>query len=80
MVLREDTRADPTPEEPKVMERRPLGTAAQVSRYLGVPIGTLHVWRSKGKGPRAIRIGRHLRWDWAEIDAWVETQAVGGAV
>lgn len=56
-------------------ERVPLATAKQVAAYLGVPVGTLHNWRLKGYGPRAARVGRDLRYAWADVDAWVEAQS-----
>lgn len=59
-------------------ERRPLGTPAQVGEYLGVPVATLYQWTHKGIGPKVARVGRHLRYQWADIDAWLEEQARGG--
>jgi excisionase family DNA binding protein len=46
-----------------------------VSTYLGIPVGTLYQWRHRRKGPRASKIGRHLRYDPAEVHAWVKDQA-----
>ncbi|MGC4784107.1 helix-turn-helix transcriptional regulator [Micromonospora zamorensis] len=54
----------------------PLWTVEEVSAYLGVPIATLYQWRHRRVGPRASRIGRHLRYDPADVRAWlVERQA-----
>jgi hypothetical protein len=52
-----------------------LWSAADTSTYLGVPISTLHQWRYLGTGPKAYRVGRWLRYDPAEVVAWVR----GGA-
>ncbi len=54
----------------------PLATTAEVADYLGVPIATLHAWRSRKKGPAAMRVGKFLRWRWETVDAWVEAQAL----
>lgn len=56
-------------------QRRPLATASEVADYLGVPVATLHQWRYKGVGPRASRVGRHLRYRWEDVDAYVAKQA-----
>lgn len=54
----------------------PLWTVEEVSAYLGVPVATLYQWRHRRIGPRASRVGRHLRYDPADIRAWlVERQA-----
>ena len=39
-----------------------------------IPVRTLYSWRTRGLGPRAIRIGRHLRYARRDVDAWVEEQ------
>lgn len=49
----------------------PLWTVQDVSAFLGVPVGTLYQWRHRHTGPRACRVGRHLRYDPAAVRAWV---------
>lgn len=63
-------------------ERAPATTADdglwsvdQVSAYLRVPVQTLYYWRKKRQGPPASRIGRHLRYDPAQVRAWVNNRA-----
>lgn len=56
------------------MTQERLWTPAEVSDYLGVPIDTLYRWRYLGTGPKAARIGKHLRYDPADVYAWVEEQ------
>lgn len=46
----------------------------EVSRILGVPVQTLYQWRHLGKGPRAAKIGRHLRYRAEDVDAWLAEQ------
>ncbi|MER7588300.1 helix-turn-helix domain-containing protein [Micromonospora sp. NPDC127501] len=54
----------------------PLWTVEEVSAYLGVPVATLYQWRHRRVGPPASRVGRHLRYDAADVRAWlVERQA-----
>lgn len=40
----------------------------------GIPKQTIYVWRTKGKGPRAMTIGRHLRFRLSDVLAWEESQ------
>jgi predicted DNA-binding transcriptional regulator AlpA len=55
------------------LPRRPerLWTVDDLSDFLGVPVGTLYQWRSRGQGPRGYRIGRHLRYDPVDVRAWL---------
>jgi excisionase family DNA binding protein len=48
-------------------ERR-LADVVELATYLGVPVTTLYAWRYKRKGPPALRVGRHLRYRWTDID------------
>lgn len=52
-----------------------LWTPDDVSAYLGVPIGTLYRWRCAGTGPRALRIGKHLRYLAEDVYQWAKEQA-----
>lgn len=49
-------------------------TTEQVAEYLQVPVSTLHQWRYLGKGPRAARVGKHLRYRRSDVDAWFDKQ------
>jgi predicted DNA-binding transcriptional regulator AlpA len=51
-----------------------LGTPEQVADYLQVPVKTLARWRSVGDGPRYSKIGKHARYDWADVRAWLASQ------
>lgn len=59
--------------------RRPLASASEVSEYLQVPLNTVYQWRARGVGPRAVRVGRYLRYRWEDVDSWLEQQAEGAA-
>ena len=49
------------------------GTAA----YIKVPLRTLDQWRYLGKGPRFIKVGRHVRYRRDDVDRWLDQQASG---
>ena len=55
-----------------------LLTPDQVSEMLGVPVATIYRWRLTGYGPKAIKIGKHLRWRRATLDAWLAAQENAG--
>jgi excisionase family DNA binding protein len=52
-----------------------LMSITDLSEMLGVPIHTLYRWRHKGEGPVGYRIGRHVKYRRATVEAWLETQA-----
>ena len=54
--------------------RDPLLGIEVVAEYLGVPVATIYAWRKNGYGPRAFRVGKHLRWRDSEVQAWLEKQ------
>jgi excisionase family DNA binding protein len=43
----------------------------EVSAYLGIPVDSLRRWRTQGTGPRAAKLGKHLRYRKDEVDRWV---------
>jgi excisionase family DNA binding protein len=52
-----------------------LMTLPELAELLGVPVGTLYGWRHRGEGPPGYRIGRHVRYRRATVEAWIESQA-----
>ncbi len=56
--------------------RRPLASAEEVADFLGVPLNTVYVWNHRRTGPTAHKVGRHLRYRWTEVEAWLDAQAV----
>jgi hypothetical protein len=56
------------------MDRRPLATRTEVAAHLRVPIATLEQWAHHGRGPRYVRIGRHARYRWVDVETWVNEQ------
>jgi excisionase family DNA binding protein len=57
------------------MSQDHLLTPTELAAFLGVPVATLYAWRYQRNGPRALRVGRHLRYRQEDLDAWLEAQA-----
>ena len=51
-----------------------LWTVQEVSHFLGVPMATLYRWSYLGVGPKAGRVGRHLRYLPADVISWFRKQ------
>lgn len=52
---------------------RHLSPRDLAERY-GLPVQTVYGWRVYHRGPRAMRIGKHLRYRLADVLAWEESQ------
>lgn len=52
----------------------PLWRITDVSTFLGVPVATLYQWRHLGTGPKAYRLGKHLRYRQGDVEAWLANQ------
>ena len=52
-----------------------LMSLADLSEMLGIPVNTLYRWRVRGEGPSGYRLGKHVRYQRAAVEAWLETQA-----
>jgi predicted DNA-binding transcriptional regulator AlpA len=51
-------------------------TQEQAAAVLGVKPTTLASWRSQGRGPRYIKIGRSCFYLERDIESWIDAQAV----
>lgn len=51
-------------------------TPVDLSEMLQVSLSTLANWRSTGKGPAFSRFGGLVRYDSAEVNAWLDGQRV----
>lgn len=61
------------------MPEKDVLTPAEAAAYIGVGARTLQSWRSKGQGPRFVRIGfgqGRIRYLQAELDAWLGRRTV----
>ena len=52
----------------------PLISIEELSEYLNVPTRTLHDWRLAGRGPRAVHVGRQLRYFVNDVNDWLHQQ------
>ncbi len=57
------------------MKADPLWSIHDLADYLGVPIKTIRSWRLRGTGPVGIRVGKHIRYRRADIEAWLAERA-----
>lgn len=52
----------------------PLLSTNEIARLLAVPVTTLYTWRYKGIGPKAFKVGKHLRYRLTDVLTWLEEQ------
>lgn len=52
-----------------------LWTIEDAAAYLRKSVGTLYQWRHRRTGPPSHKVGRHIRYDPAEVQAWVRERA-----
>ena len=52
----------------------PLLGPDELSQFYRIPKSSLYSWRTRGIGPKGIRIGKHLRYRKADVLAWLEEQ------
>jgi excisionase family DNA binding protein len=57
----------------------PLWTIEDVAAYLRIPVDTLYQWRHRRTGPSAFKVGRHLRYDPADVRVWLTRQGTTDA-
>lgn len=52
-----------------------LWTVQQLAAFLQVPVATVYAWRrEEARGPKGIRVGKHVRYRAADVEAWLATQ------
>ena len=54
-----------------------LMSPADLATYLGVPLETVYRWRTRGGGPRGLKVGKHVRYRKADIKRWLDARADG---
>ena len=47
---------------------------ADVAELLNVPVATVYRWRHERTGPRAYKIGKHLRYRLEDVLDWLDSQ------
>ncbi|MFB7173370.1 helix-turn-helix transcriptional regulator [Streptomyces sp. NPDC056254] len=45
-----------------------------IAELFDVPVETVYQWRKKRTGPPGFRVGKHLRYDPADVYAWIAEQ------
>jgi hypothetical protein len=60
---------------PDQAEREQLLTNEELAERANVTIATVRGWRYHGNGPRALKLGRHVRYRLADVLAWEEANA-----
>jgi Helix-turn-helix domain len=67
-------RRSDAPTTPGLLTRDGLITTAELATFLSLPVKTLRDGRYTGVGPRALRVGRHLRYEPAEVRRWLDDE------
>ena len=56
--------------------RKPdLLSPQDLSDLLMIPLATIYRWHSRGDGPKAMKLGRHLRYRMIEVERWLDSCA-----
>ena len=50
----------------------------ELSRLLGVAIGTLRYWRLTCRGPRYRKVGQMVRYAPSDVQTWLDRRPCGG--
>lgn len=61
------------PQASPTVRPRPL-TTQEVEEEYRIPVGTLRYWRHCNTGPRSYMVGGRIRYDVADLDAWIAAQ------
>lgn len=60
------------------MNESPYLSPLGVTEYLpGTSVRQLQEWRSNGRGPRYVKVGKTVVYRRADLDKWVESNLVG---
>lgn len=52
----------------------------QLSRLIGISIGTLRFWRGEDKGPRFRKVGQLVRYAPSDVNLWLTQRPSGGEI
>lgn len=63
---------------PTVLNLPDLAKERDVEEFTGVSTATLRRWRAEGIGPKAIKLGRSIRYRKADLLAWLDSLAEAG--
>lgn len=51
-------------------------TPDQLADYLSVPVKTVYAWNRRGVGPVRIKVGKHVRYRMADVEAWLAGRVI----
>jgi excisionase family DNA binding protein len=68
-----EPRSGPAGAAARIPER--LWSVEETARFLGLPVATLYQLNHKKTGPRSYKVGRHRRYDPADVMAWLAERA-----
>lgn len=54
-----------------ILDRDGLINSAELAEYLGIEVGTLDQWASRGGGPVFHKVGIHRKYAPADVRAWL---------
>jgi predicted DNA-binding transcriptional regulator AlpA len=57
----------------------PFLTLDELAERYQVPVATVRYWRNRGTGPKAVKIGRYLRFRIEDVLTWEREQFGGEA-
>ena len=46
-----------------------------LARLVGVPLKSVYRWNAHRTGPKALKVGRYVRYRPADVEAWLESRA-----
>lgn len=46
-------------------------TTAELAELMRTTTNTIHYWRATGTGPKAIKVGKRVLYDRADVDEWI---------
>ncbi|GHD04383.1 hypothetical protein GCM10010313_20610 [Streptomyces violarus] len=50
----------------------------ELAELLGLPLSSVYGFNAEGTAPRRVRLGRHIRYRRADVEAWLDRHVVDG--
>lgn len=51
-------------------------TPRDLAERYDIPVGTVYQWNTRGGGPKRVKIGVHVRYKLADVEAWERSRYV----
>ena len=55
-----------------------LMTEKELAKYLNLSVAACRKWRTKGHGPKFLKLGSAVRYQRQDVDQWIATRPQGG--